>query len=282
MARGLYVIFYKTGEVYAGRYYHYASIGKKYFGSSSIAKQLKLQVAHIWKKEMPRGMSDEECAKQESLLINYVANKYGLSNLVFYRGDKDFFTRFDNNGRCINCHCENNSSIFPALQKARLDSQAMQLYGVPFHQVTEEMRKQRLKQVLAEYKKQNRLKISSYMRNYRFVNAVALSEKSKSYYFEHKEHTLKIVREYRKNNKDSISRNKRKYYSNHSQHIISYHSNLRDSARAIFGQSEYIDVNGKRKTISVTDIKAKHLRFEPLKEELKQFYDPNFDWSKVA
>lgn len=254
MTRGLYVIFYKDGKVYAGKYYDFSKIGKSYFGSSGIAKQLHLEVAYIIKWRLPKGTTVEECDKKEKELIDYIAEIYGLHNLVKFRGDEEFYSRFPHNGRCINCHDRDSKGI-RALKPIQLNMQAYQLYGVPYEEVTEEMRRDR------------------------HIN------QNKEWYANHKDD----VRQYQEDNKEHIkeynsrpevklahSKNSmRCYHKNKSAYNKARNQRMtrqRSEAQEVFGFFEYIDVNDKKRKVSVGEIENKKLKYEPKRPEWKKYF----------
>ncbi len=231
MRRGLYVIFYRTGEVYAGKYYDFSKIGKSYFGSSGIAKQMNLEPAHVVKWSLPQRTSVEKCDFLEKSLINYIANRYGLHNWVFYRSDEEFYSRFPHNGRCINCH-DKDSEGLRALKPIQQNMQAQKLYGVNFESVTEEMRRERRINKCREWYANNK----DYVKEYQRQNEDRIKEYNQKENVK-KAHCATSMKCYRK---------KKKTYNKKRTERMAKQRKL---AQEIFGFFEYLDVDKKREKL---------------------------------
>lgn len=254
MRRGLYVIFYRTGEVYAGKYYDFNKIGKSYFGSSGIAKQMNLEPAHVVKWALPQKTSVEKCDFLEKSLINYIANRYGLHNLVFYRGDEVFYSRFPHNGRCINCH-DNDSEGLRALKPILLNKQAQKLYGVNYEDVTEEMRHERRKRENKEWYANHK----DYVKIYQRQNEDRIREYNQREDVK-KAHSANTMKCYWK---------KKKTYNKKRTKRMAEQRKL---AQEIFGFFEYLDVEKIKRKISVGEIEKKRINYEPQNPDWKHYF----------
>lgn len=257
MKRGLYVIFYKSGEIYAGKYYDYSKIGKSYFGSSGIAKERNLKPAHVVKWPLPKGTTADESDKKETQLINYIANRYGLHNLVYYRSTPDFYSRFPHNGRCINCH-DRDSKGLRALKPIQLNLQSYRIYGMPYELVTPEMRRRRRIQKCRDWYAENK----DYVKEYQKKNADKIRE-----YNQRPEvkvaHCASTMKCYKKN--------KARYNAYRNKAM----TGQRIKAQETFGFFEYLDINKRKRKVSVEEIEQKKLNYEPQRPEWKHYFTSN-------